>query len=452
MVSAVVGLRRLRLVAGCAAVFVGVWVLGVGVQPSRSDTIVTGFQTVTTYTGRIVFNYQFQQDSQGASGPQQFGSSDQDVYSWTEVDRDLIEPISFTKYKDTTYRDVVANGTRNLARFDTGAGTSGSAMCTISDDHKGEQLVGQQLLDGVPTVNPLTTVSWQIPNDVGPPDGRITETGVGTGDLAGGPGDFVNPCLNNTGATFLGYLLSCTVCVSYIAPTGNQAEYTNAWMGSATVHVRTLVRGFSRTFHAELTWSKTTPPNANIISGLEQGFAQVDSHVTSSFSQIKVTTFKSLPPELGPPPPRDCTKIGALLEEDGVTILGGPPPAPVSVPLGSRNRVLLPLAPTCKGSARLDVFGTVVPRANDRPAIDDASARRVAQRASASILLASTGTVHTKPSWGSPTLTLNPTSAGRRLLAGPHATIAITVRLRIAPVGARAITITQRGTIPASPG
>jgi hypothetical protein len=435
MVSTV-GWRCFSWVVGSAVALAGVLLLAVYPQPAWSE-VVTAFQTTTTYTGKIVFDYSFEQDYNGAEGPVQFGDTDQDVYTWTEVDRDLIEPISFTKYKDTTYRNVVANGTRLITEYDTAplAEDNGSATCDIRDDGKGEQVVGQQLLEGVPTVNPLTTVSWQVPSDVGR-GGRIIEGGRGTGSF-----DLGQPCY---GGAFLGFTTQCNVCVNYIPATGNQAEYATAWMGNATVHVRTLVRGFSKTFHAEVVWSQTTPPNANIISQLEQGNAQIDSRVTSSFKQIKMEAYGTL---LEPPGP-DCTKQEALVLDSAIDVLRGIGSEP---PLGQHDRVLLPFTPTCKGTAKLDVSGMVLPSAKDRHSTRSARPTAVQRGKPAPIVLASSGTVHTEASWGSPILTLNLTSAGRRLLSGPHAAIAVAASLRIAPVGGRAWTITQHDTIPANP-
>ena len=441
MVS-VVGPRRVSWFVGFLVAVASLWSLAANVQLARSDTGVTGFQTTTTYTGRFVFDYSFEQDYHGAAGPVQFGDSEKDVYTWSEVDRDLIEPMSHTKYKETTYRDVVANGTRIINRIDTAAGATdpGSATCTIHDDGGGEQLVTQQVLTGVPAINPLTTVHWQVPTDVGVgPPNRIREIGSGIGSLSGAS----NPCHNDDGSSFLGFELACNVCVNYIAPTGNRTAYAKAWMGNATVHLRTLIPAFSKTFHAEQVWSKTTPPNANIISELEQGYAQIDSRVTASFEQITMTTYGSLPK----PPPKDCTKLPAQLFNDYVDVLSGTG-QPASPPLSRRDKVLLPLDPTCKGTVKLDVSGTVVPSSNGHQRAGPGAG--AAGKPSA-ILLSSSGTVHTRASWGSPTVTLNPTSAGRRLLSGHHTAIAITITLRIAPLGARAWTVTQHGTIPANP-
>jgi hypothetical protein len=439
-------MRRLILAAACIALLAEGWVLLSSAQPAQAGgEVVTAFQTTTTYAGEYVFDYHFQEDYYNPYPTvASMGFDAHDVFIWTDVRRELIEPYLPGHFKDTIYRNVVARGTRTISNYDNGAGTSGSASCTISDDGKGEQLVTQQDLTGVPTIDPLVTVAWQLPEDVGPPvgpaGGRLRETGSSTGDMTTDP-----PC-PDAGPYFLGYTLEepCNQCVNTVPVTGSStAAWGKAWDGSATVHLHTLVKGFVKPIHVELTWSKTYPPAGVSTGSIDQGYVQIDSVVSSTFTQIKMDVRGQLPPPL----PKDCVKLLGPLWDHMWQALTGTGLGPV--PLGPHDKVLLPLAPTCKGTVKLDVSGTVVPSSH---APDDPRAGPSAWAATARTLLASTGRVHTKPSWGSPTVTLKLTSAGARLLSGSHPAINAAGTLTVAPAGHRAITITAHGTIPASSG
>jgi len=74
VISKIVVSGRVSRAAGLAIAAVSAWFLLAGSQAARAGEVVTGFQTVTTYTGTYVFDYQFQQNYiNGILGPAQRG-------------------------------------------------------------------------------------------------------------------------------------------------------------------------------------------------------------------------------------------------------------------------------------------------------------------------------------------------------------------------------------------